>query len=330
VPEILSQQEIDSLLSGIGGGQTPQPAHKDMGQSKEPVTFDFRLPHRLSKNQLRTFQAIHESFGETFSSYLVSRLQTNVTVTALSVDQLFYSEFVLSITSPSCLYIFRIMESDALAVLELSPQLALALVEQLMGGVAEGDRVPRPITKIEQSIVKSIILRGLTEIQRAWRTVAELTFKLERYESEADFAQVAPASEIVMVVAFEVSIGQQKYMMNICFPTFALDEVLAKLNFQHFSGIAGAKAAHGADSALVLHLGSTPVEATALLGETSITLRELMELEKGDVLRTNISVDGEVKVLIGGKPRLWGKPGLSKGKLAVKISRTANESATGE
>ena len=218
-----------------GQSNTTQTQVEEKKVEREAITFDFRLPHRLSKNQLRTFQAVHESFGEMFGSYLVGRLQTTVTVSVSSVDQLFYSEFVLSIASPSCLYIFRILESDALAVLEVSPQLVLAMVEHLMGGVAEGEKNARAITRIEQSIVKGIIQRALNEIQRAWKTVADLTFKLERYESEGDFVQIAPASEIVMVVSFEVVIGAQKYLMNLCFPTFALEDVLAKLNVQHFA-----------------------------------------------------------------------------------------------
>jgi len=134
VPAILSQQEIDSLLSGIPSEQ-PEASASPSGTGKgdkEAITFDFRLPHRLSKNQLRTFQAVHENFGETFSSYLVSRLQTTVAVNVASVDQLFYAEFVLSIANPSSLYVFRIMESDALGVLDMSPQLVLAMVEHLM------------------------------------------------------------------------------------------------------------------------------------------------------------------------------------------------------
>jgi flagellar motor switch protein FliM len=113
MPEILSQQEIDNLLSGIASGQIQQTDVPPVTekQTKEVSVFDFRLPHRLSKNQVRTFQAVHESFAEAFGSYLVSRLQTNVTVNVSSVDQLFYSEFVLSIASPSCLYVFRIAEN---------------------------------------------------------------------------------------------------------------------------------------------------------------------------------------------------------------------------
>ncbi len=333
MPEILSQQEIDSLLSGISVGQ-PEPVESpidDRKQVKEAITFDFRLPHRLSKNQLRTFQAVHESFAEAFSSYLVSRLQTTVTMNVSSVDQLFYSEFVLSISSPSSLYVFRIMESDALAVLEVSPQLVLAMVEYLMGGVAEGDKNPRLITKIEQSIVKGIIQKALLEIQRAWKTVAELTFKFERYESEGDFAQIAPASEIVMVVSFEISLGPQKYLMNVCFPTFALDDVLSRLNIQHFSGIGAVKGDKEVSSRVMYQrLGATQLNATAILGETSLTLRELIDLESGDVLRTNIPIDGEVRVLVGGKSRMYGRPGISKGKVAVKISRIDHDSQHGE
>ena len=332
MPEILSQSEIDSLLSGITAGQVPaaEPAADEKKANREVVTFDFRLPHRLSKNQLRTFQAVHENFGEAFGSYLVSRLQTTVSVAVSSVDQLFYSEFVLSIGSPSCLYVFRILESDALAVLEVSPQLVVAMVEHLMGGVAEGEKNARPITKIEQSIVKGIIQRALNEIQRAWKTVSELTFKLERYESEGDFVQIAPASEIVMVVSFEVAIGNQKYLMNLCFPTFALDDVLAKLNVQHFSGLAAVKGDVDWSSYIKKHLGKTRVEAAALLGESKLTLRELLDLQTGDVLRTGIPIDGEVKILIGGKPRLWGRPGISKGKVAVKVTRSSQESPLGE
>jgi flagellar motor switch protein FliM len=331
VPEILSQQEIDNLLSGMSSGVAPEGpvSAESEAPGKEAVNFDFRLPHRLSKNQLRTFQSVHDSFGEAFGSYLVSRMQTTATVTVLSVDQLFYSEFVLSIASPSCLYVFRIMESDALAALEVSPQLVLAMVEHLMGGTADGSKEVRLITKIEQSIVKGIIQRALTEIQRAWKTIADLTFKLERYESEGDFAQLAPASEIVMVVSFEVGIGRQKYLMNLCFPTFALEDVFAKLNVQHFNATSANREGDRSET-IQKHLGETRLDATAILGETKLTLRELLDLEPGDVIRTSIPVGAEVAVVLGGKTRLWGTPGISRGKVSVKITKTNLESSSGE
>lgn len=330
MPEILSQQEIDGLLSGISTGQidATDPAGPKKAE-REAITFDFRLPHRLSKNQLRTFQAVHENFGETFGSYLVSRLQTPVTINVSSVDQLFYSEYILSIPNPSSLYVFRILESDALAVLEVSPQLLLALVEHLMGGVAEGDKNARPITKIEQSIVKGIMHHALADVQRAWKTVAELTFTLERYEIEGDFLQIAPASEIVMVVSFEVVLGTQKYTMNLCFPTFALEDVLAKLNVQHFGAVRTGKGESDWTAPLLRQLGTTSVEATAHLGETTLTLRELLHLEAGDILRTGIPVTNEVHLRVGDTTCVMGRPGVSKGKMALKVTKVLREHSPG-
>ena len=324
MPEILSQQEIDSLLSGSTPVQEqPVAAADEKKQEKEVITFDFRLPHRLSKNQLRTLQAVHENFGESLSSYLVSRLQTNVAINVTLVDQLFYSEYVLSIPSPSCLFIFRIVESDALAILELSPQLVLAMVSRLLGGSTETDNKPRLITKIEQNIVKGMVQRALGDLQKAWKSIASLTFTQERYESEGDFAQIAPTTEIVLVVSFEVAIAEQKYLMNVCFPTFALDEVLAKLNTQNVDSLASGTKTGEWSGDLLKGLGGTSVPGVCVLGTTSMTLRELMTLERGDIIKTHIAIEDEVEIVVGGTPRMWGLPGISNGKMAVKLTRTA-------
>jgi flagellar motor switch protein FliM len=326
--EILSQQEIDNLLAGIttgGGAAAVIPEPPSTPHEREIQTFDFRLPHRLSKNQLRTLQAVHESFAESLGSYLVTRLQTNVAINVVSVDQLFYSEFVMSVANPSCLYLFRIVESDALAIVEYSPSLVLAMVSRMLGGVNTPEKSTRPITRIEQSIMKGVVARTLTDLQRSWKSIADLTFKSDRYETEADFAQIAPTSEIVLVVSFEVVIAEEKYLMSVCFPTFALEEVLVKLNVQHFSTIDNRSAGEWTDQ-LLTKIGLTSLEATAYLGDASLTLRDLMSLQVGDVVRTNIPMTAEIELVIGGRTRAWGRPGVSSGKAAAKITRTIADS----
>ena len=330
--EILSQQEIDSLLSGVTVGevQASVTVEAEKKPEKEVLTFDFRLPHRLSKNQLRTLQAVHESFGETFSSYLVSRLQTTVSVNVVSVDQLFYSEFVLSIASPSCLHVFRIVESDALAILEFSPQLVLAMVSRLLGGSSDTDKKARLITKIEQSIVKGIVQRALADLQRSWKTIADLNFKMERYEIEGDFAQIAPTSEIVLLVSFEVGFGDQKYLMNLCLPTFALEDVLAKLNMQLYRNLGSVSGEGEWTRAITRKIEATQALVVGILGASTLTLRELLEMEPGDILRTNVPIDGELQLMVGGKCRSWGRPGISNGKVSAKVTKIVNEVVTGE
>ncbi len=314
--ELLSQQEIDSLLSGAS---VPEATATDTPH-REIVRFDFRLPHRLSKRQLQTLHAVHDSFAESYSSHLVARLQTTVTMSVVSVDQIFYSEYVLSTAKPSCLYVFRVGDTDAMAVMELSPPLVLAIIARLLGGTSEGKVQSRSITRIEQNIIKGVVLRALTDLAKAWQTITETKFKLERYETEGDFIQVAPTSEIVLVVSFEITIGEQKHLMNVCFPTFALEDVLAKLNVQNYGNVA--KTAEHAEwgEALLRRIHATTIPAACILGETKLTLQQLMELEVGDVLLTNTPITGELRILVGDKERAKGRPGVSSGKKAVRIT----------
>lgn len=324
--EILTQQEIDNLLSGISQGnvQPPPPVPENQGSTKDVITFDFRLPHRLSKNQLRTLQAVHESFGETFASYLVGRLQTTVGIEVVSVDQLFYSEFVLSMGNPTCIYIFRITESDAHAIVEFPPQLVLTIIERMLGGSSSTEKKARLITKIEQSIFKAIITRALSDLQKSWGNVAPLTFVMERYETEGDFAQIAPASEIVLAISLELTVDDEKHLMNICFPTFALEEVLAKLNVQQFGGTGSSEKGTEWSNSLKRQIEKAGVSLTAILGTSTITLHELIDLEVDDIIRTQIGIKHDVEVDIGGKTRVWGTPGVSNGKVAIKVTRIAS------
>jgi flagellar motor switch protein FliM len=302
------------------------PEAPDAGPDERIKTFDFRLPHRLSRTQLRTFQALHDGFAESFASYLGSRLQTPVTITSTGVAQRFYSEYGASISSPSCLYVFRMAGPDAVGALDMSPELALTMVEHLMGGIAGADRKVRALTKIEQSILRGIILRALAELQRAWEVMTPVTVTLERFESDKDFLQLAPASEIVVLVSFSVSIGDAPHRLMLCFPTFALEEALVRVSGRGDADFYQAGADPGWREVLSRQLGTTAIEATSVLGETTLRLRDLVRLEAGDVIRTDIPVNGDVRVLIGGKEQFYGRPGISNGKMAVKITGSTDHS----
>lgn len=322
--EILSQQEIDNLLAGINSGSVDVSAQEqprsETKSNKDVLAFDFRLPNRLSKNQLRTLQAIHESFAETFSSYLISKLQTTVNISVASIDQIFYSEYVLSIGSPSCLYVFKIVESDTLAVMEMNPQLVLSMVSRLLGGSIGEEKRTRLLTKIEQTIIKGIVTRNISDLQKAWKTIAPLTFQIDRFETEGEFVQVAPANEIVLLVSFEVTLGDQKFMMSICFPTFALEDELAKLNTQSVStSLQASNSKRQWSNSLLNKIAQTSIPVSVVLGQAKLTVEEFIQLEKGDVLRTNIQANGNVQIEIGGITRFYGKPGVSNGHLAIQI-----------
>ncbi len=327
--ELLSQSEIDSLLAGIstGGGAVEDVLKERESREREAVTFDFRLPNRISKNQIRTLQTIHENFSESFSSFLVTKLQTLVNISVTSVDQLFYSEFVLSISNPSSLYIFRIEESDGLGVIELNPQLVFALVERLLGGNGDATKKTRQITQIEQNVVRGIMQRVFVDLHKVWHTIANLTFTYDRYESEADFVQVTSGSEIVLVVSLEISIGNQQYMMNLCYPTFALEDVLSKLNAQHVgTSNANRKKDPTTPQILQRYVGITETMVTTELGGADVSLKELLDLSIGDVIRLDQRSNAECLVYVGGQKKYYGTPGVFENMRAVKITREFNTS----
>lgn len=328
MPEVLSQSEIDNLLAGIGkepaAGEKEAPEVQKEGQDVQ--SFDFRRPNRVSKNQLRIFQTVHETFAELFSYYLASKLQTLVSIAVSSVDQLFYSEYQLSIGSPTCLYVFNIESTEGRGVMEFSPTLVLAIVERLLGGGSgEPAKKLRAVTEIEKALVKGTIEKALQDLQGAWKSVSELRFSLDRFESEADFLQIAPASEIVLVVSFDVQIANGTYLMNLCFPTFSLEDVIQQLNLQRAAPVGRAGAQKPKSDAIVKNISTTLLPVTVLLGNASITLRDLMELQVGDLILLDSRKDSLLSVKIGTRTKFFSKPGVHEGHKAVKIVRNATE-----
>lgn len=323
--DVLSQSEIDNLLNEMSSGSLDVDDFLgDRVKKAEITNYDFRRPNRISKNQVRTLQSLHENFAEAFGYYLVSRLQTVVSINVTSVDQLFYSEYILSVSNPSCLYVFDIVGTDGSGILEVNPQLALILVERLLGGAGETQPKPRAITPIEQAVIRGVIEHALSDLQNAWRSIAELNFKYQRLEMEADFVQVAPSSEIVIVVSFDVNIGLHTYLMNLCFPTFALEEVLTKLTRQQVTaGPIKTSPERIRENVQIVkkHMSKTYLPVSVELGRTSITVRELLELEQGDIIKLNNKITDEVIISIAGKKKFAGRPGSVDGKKSVKILR---------
>lgn len=327
--DILSQSEIDNLLSEMNSGRVDVEdvvAGKISTRRTDVINYDFRRPNRISKNQVRTLQSIHENFSEVFGYYLVSKLQTLVSFQVTSVDQLFYSEFILSVSNPSCIYVFDILGTDGSGIMEISPELALTLVDLLLGG--KGDVMPKPrtITPIEQAVIRGIIEHALSDLRNAWRAIADLNFKYSRLEVEADFVQIAPSSEIVIVVSFDVKIGNSSnnFMMNLCFPTFALEEVLAKLNRQQLTTTAVKQSKKRIQDNLHIiqqQMAVTHLPVIAELGKTSLTVAEVMELKEGDVIKLQNKINNEIEILIAGKRKLAARPGSIAGRKAVKIIR---------
>ena len=317
--EVLSQQEIDALLNNVKSGveEEPEPESK-----REAVLFDFRLPNRISKNQLRTIKNIHEVFAENFASFLVSKIQTVVTINVSGVDQLYYSEYVLSVSNPACLFTFDIRNSDIKGILELSPEFALTLVDRLLGGNGLGTKSTNIITPIEQKVLNVVTEKIMIDLKKAWATIEKMDFMVERFEPDIDFAQITSPNESVLLISFEVLIGERSYMMNLCYATFAFDTILAKLSSQKLSSLRPTKYQGTTSKEIITNsLFKSELPLSVIFGHSNITVSELIDLQKGDVIKLKSKISDESIVKYNNKTLFYGRPGIVNKKKALKITR---------
>ncbi len=317
--EVLSQQEIDLLLNKVKSGEEQNAPQTN---DKEAMLFDFRLPNRISKNQLRTIRNINENFAESFASFLVSKLQCVVNLSVTSIDQIYYSEYILSVSNPACLYTFEIKNTDIKGILELNSDLAFVLVDRLLGGNGAGTKQSTVITMIEQKVLLSIAERIMIDLRKSWQTVDNYEFRIERFESDIDFAQITSQSESVLLITFEIMIGEKNYMMNLCFATFAFDKILSKLTSQNLSSVRHTKYAGTTSSEILTnHLYKTFLPIVVEFGTAKISMRQLFELESGDIIKLDTMIGEEQTIKVGTKPLFFGRSGNLNGKKAIKLTR---------
>ena len=319
--EVLSQQEIDQLLNKVKSGKEEEVVVKS---SDEVIPFDFRLPNRISKNQLRTIRNINENFAESFSSFLVSKLQAMVVVKVTSVDQIYYSEYILSVPNPACTFTFEIKNTDIKGILEINADLGLNIVDRLLGGNGSSNKQSKIITPIEQKVLSSVVEKIMLDLKKAWQVVGNFEFSIERFEPDIDFAQITTQSESVLLISFEVIIGEQPYMMNLCFATYAFDLILNKLSSQKLSSVRPMKY-NGTTSEEIItnHLYESYIPITVEFGKAKITVKELMELTKGDIIELETKINDEHTIKIGNKILFYGRAGNLNKHKAVRVTRKA-------
>ncbi|MCE5272861.1 flagellar motor switch protein FliM [bacterium] len=327
--KILSQEEIDALLSGESISAGPQPGPQESGgeEQKDKLVslYDFKHPNRVSKDQLRTIQTIHEAFARGFATHLSTRLRSLVDIDLTSVDQLTYSEFIMSMADPSAVYIFNIRELEGDAILEISPQLVLYIIDRSFGGEGGVTQEAREITIIEQNVMKKIVDNALDQLVRAWQNITPLTLELKDFETNPQLIQISPPGETAIMISFEVKIQDFSSLLNLCFPYFVLEDVMPKLSAQHQIAHTQKKSTRH-DEGIVQHkLRAAEIPLKVTLGSTKLSLRDIMGLEIGDIVRLDNRLDEMLDVIIQDTPKFKAKPGLFRNHKAVQIVSAVQE-----
>ncbi len=324
--EILSQEEIDALLSAVSYGEEVEVEAEPSRAERIVNTYDFRHPARVSKDQLRTLQNLHDNFARLMSATFSTLQRSIIEVTLVSVDQITYSEFIMSLSSPSCTYVFRMEPLDGVSVVDFSQSVVFSFVDRLFGGRGSSISSEREITWIEKSVMNNIINRTLRDLERTWERIIPLECNVEMLETNPEFVQVVPASETVVLISFELKSDNVNGLINLCYPYITLEPIALRLGGQNL--VSAAKEVPKEEllkNRKRIELFDSTVKT--VLGEATVTVRDLTEMKIGDVLMLNARVHEDIEIYVENELKFYGRPGnLGKYRAVEIINRLIDQS----
>ncbi|MDR0381813.1 MAG: flagellar motor switch protein FliM [Oscillospiraceae bacterium] len=328
--EVLSQSEIDALLSAIHSGEMDMEATLDEGPELKIKPYDFRTAGRFSKEQIRTLTLIYENFARLFTTYLSGTLRAICQVDILGVEELKFQEFVNALPDPVILAILSQQPFDGPALLEISPDVAYALINRLLGGGGNGSsghaEGSRNFTEIEIVLLERIVRQFIRLFGEAWEKVIAVDVSLERIETSAQFAQIVALGETVAVITLNVQIGEAEGLVNICLPYLALEPVAKQLNTKLLFQIdTERRVLTPMGNDIRQRIAHTRLPVTAEFNTTPASVRDILTLQEGDVIQLDHKVGEALVVKIGHLAKFHAAMGVRDRKYAVMISGVIRE-----
>jgi flagellar motor switch protein FliM len=342
--EVLSQSDVESLLSALEA-QAPRkaaaaapaaPVAQALGAAaptgvaaaprgtpriREKVTpYDFKRPERVGKEQMRALQSLHEGFGRNFGAALSGLLRSIVEVKLTSVDQLTYGEFVFSLENPTCFNLLRAEPLEGNLILDINPSILYPIIDRLLGGGKDAGPISRrPLTEIELRLVSRITGLFLQELKHAWESVLPLKLSVERVESNPQLVQIVPPNEVVVLVSFELTLGELRGMINLCIPFNTIERVSSRLAANSWATYGKSSATPQTREAITRRLDAAQVEVVVTLARTRITTADLIGLRVGDIITTDQDIHQPLEVRVQGTTKFYASPGAFKGYKAIRI-----------
>ncbi len=331
--DVLSQAEVESLLAAMEtkAEESQAPAVPSVagrhGRSREKITpYDFKRPERVGKEQMRALQSLHEGFGRNYGAGLSALLRSIVEVKLTSVDQLTYSEFIFSLENPTCFNLLNAEPLEGNLILDINPSILYPIINRLLGGGKESGTISRrPLTEIELRLVARVTELFLADLRKAWNHIMEIDFKVARVESNPQLVQIVPPNEVVVLISFELTLGDVRGMMNLCIPFNTIERISNKLTANSWVSYLKVSPTDQSIATLSQRLEGALVEMVVTLARSHITTTDLLGLRVGDIITTEQDTRSPLEVAVEGVAKYRAQVGAMKGRKAVQIHDRLDE-----
>lgn len=323
--DVLSQNEIDALLAALSSGEMDAEGLKKEETQKKIRAYDFKRAVRFSKDHIRSLTRIHENFARYLTTYFSAQLRTFVQINVVQVEQLPYDEFIRSIPKMTILNIFEAEPLEGRMVLEVHPNVAFAMLDRLLGGIGMAPSKIGSLTEIETIIMERIFSRAFESLQEAWKTVIDISPRMEGLETNPQFMQIVSPNETIALISLSTKIGDTTGMINLCIPHVVIEPIMPKLSVHHWFVSQKKSRAPEEVDALRNRVNKAKLPIVAELGESQITIQEFLGLSVGDVISLNKPVHDGLAIRVGDKLKYIGSPGTLKDRVAVQIDEIVSE-----
>lgn len=322
--EVLSQNEIDNLLKALNSGELDVDEIKEKDE-KQVKNYDFARPTKFSKEHLRTLEIIFEHYGRLLSTNLPAYLRKVVQVEVMNSESVIYSEFSNALSNPVLLGVVNMEPLEGNLVMELSSNLAYAIVDRLLGGSGVPLDKVRDYSEIERTILERILTICVNLLREPWQNVVSITPRLDRIETNSQFAQIISPSETIAIITINLKIGDVEGLMNVCLPFGCLEPVMDKLNTKYWFSTMQDKDTNSYKQAIETLIDKVNIPVKAVLGKSSISVNDFVNIHVGDVIRLDKGIEEELDIFVGNIKKFKALPGSTNENYAVRVTQILRE-----
>ena len=322
--DILSQSEIDNLLKQLSDGDLD--VDQIQGEDEKQVkNYDFSRPTKFSKEHLRTLEIIFEHYSRLVSTNLPVYLRKNVQVSVASSETVTFSEFSNALSNPSVLGIINFAPLNGNIIIEIATNLCYAMLDRMLGGSGQPLEKNREFSDIELTILQKLLVMFTQLLREPWKNVVDISPVLSRLETNPQFAQVIAPSDMIAIVTLNMKIGDVEGMLNICLPFFTLEDVMDKLNTKYWFSTMQENHDEHYEEYIESMIRRVDVPIKAVLGKSTISVSDFLNLQVGDCIRLDSRVDTDMEVYVGHIKKFTALPGTEKDSYAVQITSVIRE-----
>ena len=318
--DVLSQSEIDALLAQLTGENSEDLVVAPTIGSTDVRLYDFAHPTKFSKEQLRTLENIFESFSRTVSSFLTGYLRTAVHLEVANSEQLLYKDFNLALMNPVILGMTEWHPLKGTIMMELSNNMGYTIIDRILGGPGFGLKAMRDFSEIETILLERVLTQIMSYLPEAWENVINIRPRLERLETNSQFASIMAPNDLVALVVLRIKIGTAEGHLNFCLPHLVLEPIMDKLKTSYWFAQHDAEDIEEYRERVEEELEKAKVPVSAVIGKTSIMVNDFVNLQRGDVLKLDSYVNSDLEIMIGDLLKFNAKPGTVRGRYAFQIS----------